>query len=111
MEADGASARLQVPTDPVEARGLPGPVRTDDRAAFPRLDRHRHTVDRGQRPEAVGQVPNLEEGPIFGHLTARYFRSSHRSARPPGGLTSHGPRPAAAPRLAPFSGTSPLASA
>ena len=83
-EPDGAGHRRKEAGESVEERGLAGPVRAEDHAAFPHADRERDVVQRTEPAEIVRQARNGKR--VHGALTTR--RRRHRSPSSPAGAKS-----------------------
>jgi hypothetical protein len=59
-QPDRTCVRPQVAADLIEERGLAGAVRTDDQAAFARIDRERYVVRSREAAERFLQVDDLK---------------------------------------------------
>jgi hypothetical protein len=60
-ELDPSARRQLLAADEAEQRRLAGPVRPDDRPAFPLLDREAHAVDGAQPTERLADVRQLQD--------------------------------------------------
>src|SRR5437867_2553972 len=80
-EADAPRVRREEPRDDVEEGGLAGAVRPDHREDLAGLDAEAHARQRGQRPEPLGDVVDLED-----HAVARSREKIRRSPSRPRGM-------------------------
>jgi hypothetical protein len=83
LEEDLAVVDRVDPGDALDQRRLPGAVVTDERHDLPVANLEVDAVQRLNRPEVLGDTPELERGSLLvGHSTALVPRSRAREARP-----------------------------
>src|SRR2546426_943061 len=81
VRLDAPGVRREEPRDDVEEGGLAGAVRPDHREDLAGLDAEAHARQRGQRPEPLGDVVDLED-----HAVARSREKIRRSPSRPRGM-------------------------